>query len=717
LKTISLTLDTVKQKNYNIFSVTISSTEEAMAELNQQIPNQEQAEQPKKSPRGGVFWVIFSMLIVLILANLDAILKPIKALNDILTPIVIGLVLAYLCSPILRFFEIKVFYRLKRTANRAFSMVCTYIVILLLLAGVALLIIPQLTDSINDFRTNGMFYINRLITSLNGFISSLPFDLPDGAENSISLENLLAGAINLIEQYASNIVGGVGSFAGGALTLLKNIIIGIFVSIYVLFSSDRLKAGCRRIAHALLPEDKERLLIHYTRQAHRKFGGFIVGKMVDSIMVGITCAIFFTIFKIPYPILIATIIGITDFIPFFGPFLGAIPSGVIIFITDPSKLILFVILILVVQQIDGNLLAPLILGDHTGLTSLGVLVAITVMGGLFGFIGMLIGVPLFALLMTILDDMIKTRLRKKNAPTDLYAYYPADAFIRPSDETEARHETLTQKFLRWVAAVEPEMESENYTPGFVRRQINLFRVGCLNTARFFRRLFSTKQLPEDQRSTHAYVVRKRGMTTDRTFARVLILSILTLGIYLLYLTEIMAENTNIACSRDGKRTWGVGPLLLLSIVTLGIFPIIWHCQIIRRFRHCCEKHGVTCRITIKFYLIWTLVGAPIIIGPMIAWARYLKGYNQVCVIFNKTHTFPVSKRTLEEEAAEGAAYLAACKAAKAAEKAALVGGDTTIFGPIVDESSPDDIDVTPLQPDQIPPIPEEAPADPASEQQ
>ncbi|MBQ9802435.1 MAG: AI-2E family transporter, partial [Clostridia bacterium] len=411
-----------------------------MAELNQAPQTEQRPEKPKRR-RNALLWVLVGIFIVLILANLDAILKPIKTLNSILTPIAIGLVLAYLCSPILRFFEIKVYFRLKRTANRAFSMISTYLVVLLLLAGVVWLIIPQLSASINDFRINGLYYISRLINSLNAFIAALPFDLPAGTENILSLEQLLTWAMNLMEQYGSNIVGGVGNLAGGALTAAKNIIIGIFVSIYVLFSKDRLKAGCRRVAHAFLSENSEKLLFYYTKQAHRKFGGFIVGKMVDSIMVGVTCAIFFTIFNIPYPILIAVIIGITDFIPFFGPFLGAIPSGVIIFITDPSKFILFVVLILVVQQIDGNLLAPLILGDHTGLSSLGVLVAITVMGGLLGFVGMLIGVPVFALLMTILDDVIKHRLHCKNAPTDLYSYYPADAFIRPSDEEEAHQGT------------------------------------------------------------------------------------------------------------------------------------------------------------------------------------------------------------------------------------------------------------------------------------
>ena len=661
-----------------------------MVELNEQRNENPRPEKPRRSPLMLLLWVLVGILAVLILANLDAILKPIKTLNTILTPIVIGLVLAYLCNPILRFFEIKVFYKLKRTANRAFSMFLTYIVVLLLLAGIVWLIIPQLVESINDFRVNGMFYINRLIGSLNNVIASLPFSLPGGNENIISLEKLLTWAMGLMEQYGSGLVGSIGNFAGSALTLLKNVIIGIFVSIYVLFSKDKLNAGCRRIFHALFSEKTEKLLLRYTGQANRKFGGFIVGKLVDSIIVGITCAIFFTIFQIPYPILIAVIIGITDFIPFFGPFLGAIPSGVIIFITDPSKLILFIVLILVVQQIDGNLLAPLILGDHTGLSSLGVLVAITVMGGLFGFIGMLIGVPVFAVIMTILDDYIKNRLEKKGAPTDLYTYYAADAFIRPSDESEAQGGTLTQKFLRWVAAVEPEMEREDYKPNPFRRAINLFRLACLNMAKFFRRLFSTKQLPEDQRSSHASVVRKRGMLADRSYGRVVLLSIVTLGIYALYLIEIMAENTNIACSRDGKRTWGIFPLLSLGIITLGIFPIIWHCQVICRYRSFCEKHGEQPLISMKFFLLWALLGLPILVGPFIAWARFLSAYNQVCRIFNETHTFPVSKHVLAEEAAEGAAYLAARKAAKAAEKVAAVGSDTVLFGSFEEEAAGDE---------------------------
>ena len=664
-----------------------------MAELNETLGENPRPEKPKRSPRGIMILLLAGILVVLLLANLDAILKPIKVLGDILTPIMIGLVIAYLCNPILRFCEIKIFYKLKRTVNRALSMILTYIFALLVISGMVLLIVPQAVESINDFRINGMFYLNRLIASLNAFIASLPFELPGGNENVLSLEKILTFAMEFVGNVGSDIVGSIGNFAGGALTLLKNILVGIFVSIYVLLSKDRLKAGCRRVIHAFFKESSEKKIFYYSAQAHRKFGGFIVGKLVDSFMVGITAAILFTIFKIPYPILIAVIIGVTDFIPFFGPFIGAIPSAVIIFIADPTKAILFVVLILVIQQIDGNLLAPLILGDHTGLTSLGVLIAITLTGGLFGIVGMVIGVPLFALVMIILDDIVKQRLREKSAPTDLYSYYAADAFIRPSDEPDTQHVTMTQKFVRWVAAVETETEAKDYKPSRIRYAINMFRLGLLNIGKFFRRVFASKQITEDYHGSHVNAVLKRGMMTNRTFWRSAILTVVTFGIYPIYLVETISADTNISCSRDGKRTWGAFPFFTLGILTLGIFPIVWHCQTINRYRDYCEKNGKTCPINTKFYLLWTLVGFPTVVGPMIALARFIAAYTQSCRIFNETHTFPLPRRVIKEEAAEGAAYLAARKAAKAAEKVAFVG-DTTIFGSFEEEA---ELDVTPLE--------------------
>ncbi|MBQ8338902.1 MAG: AI-2E family transporter [Clostridia bacterium] len=620
-----------------------------MAENKANTTPEPRPEKPKR--RNWLVISLISLVIVLVMANFDALLQPIKALNEILAPIFIGLVLAYICNPILRFFEKKVFFRLKnRRTNRGFSMLLTYVVLLLIIAGVLLLIVPQLVDSINDLRANGLSYVNRLIDSINHFLSTLPVGLPEGAEDLVNLEKILTYVMNWLGEFGAKLVGNIGTIAGSTLTFLKNLLVGIFVSIYVLLSKERLNAGCRRVLRALFDDTKETMLLHYAGQANRKFGGFLTGKLLDSFMVCLTCALLFTVFKSPYPILIATIIGVTDFIPFFGPFIGAVPSAIIILIASPSKAILFVVLILVVQQIDGNLIAPMILGDHTGLTSLGVLIAITLMGGLFGFIGLLLGVPLFALIMTILDDYVKLRLRRKENPTDLFSYYPADAFIRPEDEIETEHTTLTQKLARWISSVESESKP---APTPLHALSRSSRRGLLRLGKFFQRTFSLHQLPEDH-TGHVFDITKHGMIEDRSFITTLILTVITLGIYPVYLSEIIAENINIACVKDGKRTWGWLPLLLLSIVTLGIFPIVWHCQVISRMNRYAADNGKKPLITHKFYLLWTLLGALCVVGPFIAYRRFLAAFNQTCHIFNGAHTFPITMEELEQEAAEAA---------------------------------------------------------------
>lgn len=619
----------------------------------------EQKEKSGSSPRGPkqnnpmrvVALGVLGILLVLIIANLQAILSPFRALGAILAPITIGFVLAYLLNPFLRFFEKKVFYRIKRrTANRALSLLCSYLLLFAFIAGMLLLVIPQLVDSINDLRTNGLTYINRLIDSINAFVAKLPITLPENSENLINLEKLLTYVVNLLSEYGASIVGSVGTIAGSVVTVLKNIIIGVFVSVYVLLAKDRLYAFFTRMLRAFFGKKQENTLLHYCKTANTKFGGFVVGKMFDSLVVGVTCAILFTIFKIPYPIMIAVVIGVTDFIPFFGPFLGAIPSGLIIMITSPSKLLLFVILILVVQQLDGNILAPMILGDHTGLSSLGVLVSVTVMGGLLGFAGMLIGVPLAALILAILDDVTKARLKRKGAPTDLYEYYAANAFIRPKDE-EGSESTLTQKFVRWVCSVEQEEPAKSSKRRFISYY---FRLGCFKFGRFVHHIFAVKQLPEDREGSLFADIAKKGIPTNRTLGRTVLFSVITLGIYPLYLTEVIAETTNITCHKDKKRTWGVIPVCLLAILTLGIYPLIWHCRLIRRFSAYCKRNKRVCPVTQKEFLLWALPGLLILAGPFIAYHKFLKAFNLTAEIFNETHTFPLAEASIKETLSDGA---------------------------------------------------------------
>ncbi len=447
----------------------------------------------KRPPYFVLAILLLCILAVLILSNFDAILRPFSRLFSILTPITVGLVLAYLTNPLLRFFEFRVFYRMKsRRANRNLSLLCAYAVIFLAIAGVIFLIVPQLLSSLGDLRTNGMSYINRLIDLINDLLRNIPF-FPQNPDGALTLEKVLNYLLELFNSYSSHLISGIGSVATGVLNVLKNILVGFFISLYVLLSKDRLGAGCRRFLRAVLPRREEEALRYYLKKAHSKFGGFFVGKIIDSLTVGITCGICFVIFKIPYPILIAVIIGVTDIIPFFGPFLGAIPSAVIIFINSPVKALVFVLLILIIQQFDGNIMAPLILGDHTGMSSLGILVAITVAGGLWGFVGMLIGVPLAALLMAILDDFLSYRLRKKGAPTGLYDYYPADAFIREIDENEKKP-SAAARFTQWVNSVRDEKPQPDDSAGHrFGRGVRRVLLALSDAITFLPRLFTGKR--------------------------------------------------------------------------------------------------------------------------------------------------------------------------------------------------------------------------------
>lgn len=447
-----------------------------------------------RTPLRAVAVLLLCLLAVLIVAYLQALLAPLQRLNSVLAPLTIGFVMAYLLNPILCFFQNAIFFKIKRRrANRALSMLCTYLVFFAMVAGIFYLIIPQVVDSINDFSANGLSYVERVIDSVNRLLSYLPLQGGKGEDGLLTLEQVLNYFIGLFGTYSSNIINWAGSFAGGALTVLKNILVGIFISIYVLFAKERLAAGARRVIRALCSPRNEHYLLYYSRKAHVKFGGFFIGKIVDSILIGLLSGAVFHIFRIPYATLVAVIVGVTNIIPFFGPFIGAIPSAVLIFIASPPKALLFALLILIIQQFDGNLLGPLILGNRTGLSSLGVLIAITVMSGLFGFGGMLIGVPLFALLIAILEDIIVVKLMKKGSSRRLYDYYPADAFLRPDDETQGER-TLTARFKRWVRAVRTERAGVDYKPSFFHSVGRAFRISLLAMAEFLDRVFNARPL-------------------------------------------------------------------------------------------------------------------------------------------------------------------------------------------------------------------------------
>ena len=183
------------------------------------------------------------------------------------------------------------------------------------------------------------------------------------------------------------------------------------------------------------------------------FGGYFTGVLIDAIFVGVITFIALIIFGVPYASLVAVIVAITNVIPIFGPFLGAIPSAFIIFISEPSKAIVFIILILVIQQIDGNIIAPRILGNSTGMSSLAVIVAITIMGSIFGFMGMLIGVPVFAVIIALIKELVEERLAMKELPVETSHYYPKNSFIDINDERVSLFEKSKKAFSSLIKKV------------------------------------------------------------------------------------------------------------------------------------------------------------------------------------------------------------------------------------------------------------------------
>ena len=239
--------------------------------------------------------------------------------------------------------------------------------------------------------------------------------------------------------------------------LIVNLLIGMFIAIYLLISKESYKGHLKRLIYGTLNIEHANMVMDVVRKADTIFYGFIIGKIIDSIIIGIICYISMLIMRLPYAILCSFIVGVTNIIPVFGPYIGGFPTVVLLFVNHPSHGIIFLIYILILQQIDGNLIGPKILGDSTGISSFWVIVAIVVGGGLFGFLGMLLGVPTLALLLYIIDLVMEYRTKKNNLPTKPEDYEHLDS-SQPDDHTVS------------ISESEPDMLPGNRLRQFLRRR-------------------------------------------------------------------------------------------------------------------------------------------------------------------------------------------------------------------------------------------------------
>ena len=241
----------------------------------------------------------------------------------------------------------------------------------------------------------------------------------------------------MLEPNLDKILGIIGNVSSGVISVLiwfKNILIGLIVMIYMLNIKDQFVAQAKKITYGIFSVAWANRLIKETRFIHKVFGGFIIGKIVDSLIIGVLCFVCLSFMKMPYTLLVSVIVGVTNIIPFFGPFIGAVPSAFLILLVSPVQCLYFLIFILLLQQFDGNILGPKILGDSTGISSFWVLFSILLFGGLLGFAGMIIGVPAFAVIYRLVGDIINEQLRRKKLSVRTRDYKDLD-YVEVQDKS------------------------------------------------------------------------------------------------------------------------------------------------------------------------------------------------------------------------------------------------------------------------------------------
>lgn len=352
----------------------------------------------------------------------------ISVLTGILMPFIYGAVIAYLLKPVCNTVENflrRSFPEKARKAVEPVAILLTMLFGVLLVYALLMMIIPQLITSVTTLYYTAQRNINRFVA----WISTQEFfeenhDLLlmiESAYDSISL-NLDTWIKTTLVPSMQNIVSGVGSGVISVVNTLKNLLIGIIVAVYLLASRKRFAQQAKMILYSAVPSPWAQRILDEVKYADRMFGGFINGKILDSAIIGVLCYIVCLIVRFPSALLVSVIIGVTNVIPFFGPFIGAIPATLLILIQDPIKAIWFVLFVFILQQLDGNVIGPKILGNSTGLSSFWVLFAILLFGGLWGFVGMIVGVPLFAVIYDVVKKLVLFGLRR-NGQTQMYDAY------------------------------------------------------------------------------------------------------------------------------------------------------------------------------------------------------------------------------------------------------------------------------------------------------
>ena len=356
--------------------------------------------------------VAAGIILYLALSNFQAVGDAIGNFISVLSPFIAGIAIAFLLNIPMRFFENKVFKRFRR--KQIMALLTTYVLALLVMFLLVGMIVPQLIDSIATLVGSIQTYFDN-INYIIGWIGNA-LDLEAETVNAVmvSYTDLVSQILTYIRGILPEILNMTVRVGTGIVSALTALI----ASVYMLAGKPKLIQQCRRVLYAVLPKRHADTLMRVGHLSNGVFAGFIGGKIIDSLIIGVICFAFMSLMNLspvgmPFALLISVIIGVTNIIPFFGPFIGAIPSALILLMVNPWSALWFIVFIIVLQQFDGNFLGPKILGNSTGLPAMWVLIAIVVGGGLFGFFGMLLGVPTAAILHTLAGEFVENRLQKK----------------------------------------------------------------------------------------------------------------------------------------------------------------------------------------------------------------------------------------------------------------------------------------------------------------
>ena len=402
------------------------------------------------------------LMLFFFLFKINSIKNALLTVVSVLQPIIIGFVIAYLANPVMKIFDkyLKKFFvgalKLKKvgyTISRMVSIILSLILFFAIIAVLVYLVVPELYSSVMSLIQTLPAKIDAATVWVTDFFDQHP-QISEFATSFLDYEKqwVQTDLLGWATDYAGTIASGVMKTAN----FIFDLIIGIVVAVYLLSSKETFKAQFKKVFYAIMGPNAAEGTITVLKKSNEVFGGFISGKLIDSLIIGILCFIGVSILNMPFAILVSVVIGVTNVIPVFGPYIGAIPSILLITLVDPLKGLYFLIFVILLQTLDGNILGPKILGDSTGLSPFWVVFAIVLGGGLFGIVGMLIGVPLFAVIYYLINEGVRYRLGKKRLPleTENYAKSGRIDTIEPEEEETENPQEEDQENVRKKELVE-----------------------------------------------------------------------------------------------------------------------------------------------------------------------------------------------------------------------------------------------------------------------